>query len=417
MTDPGVIDQFLAVFSRYIDTGFGLVRGDVASLARLLVAIDVTLAALFWAWSPGEEILARLVKKTLYVGAFAFLIGDFQRLAQIVFDSFAGLGLKAAGSALTAADLLRPGRIASAGVEAVRPLLAAAGELAGFPQVFENLVQLAVLLACVLVVLVAFFVLAVQLFVTLLEFKLTTLAGFVLVPFGLFGRTAFLAERVLGNVVASGVKVLVLAVVVGIGSTLFHGFVADFAGEQPTLEEALAVALGALSLLGLGIFGPGIATGLVSGAPQLGAGAAVGTALMTGGLAVAGAAGVRSAAGALASARGLRSGAAAFRPGPPGAGGGPPAGGPRAPSSGPSGASGASGLSGGPGVSGPSGPSGDGPGGGGAVSSEASEAPAWARRLRAAQAVSAGVGAAAHALRAGDSSGGGAAVPLREESP
>jgi type IV secretory pathway TrbF-like protein len=37
--------------------------------------------------------------------------------------------------------------------------------------------------------------------------------------------------------------------------------------------------LAALSLLGLGIFGPGIATGLTAGAPQLGAGAAVGTAL------------------------------------------------------------------------------------------------------------------------------------------
>ena len=46
--------------------------------------------------------------------------------------------------------------------------------------------------------------------------------------------------------------------------------------------------LAALSLLGLGIFGPGIATGLVSGAPQLGAGAAAGTALAGAGLAVAG---------------------------------------------------------------------------------------------------------------------------------
>ena len=83
-------------------------------------------------------------------------------------------------------------------------------------------------------VLLAFFILAIQLFVTLIEFKLTTLAGFVLIPFGLFGKTAFLAERVLGNVVSSGVKVLVLAVIVGIGSTLFAEFTAGFGGNQPT---------------------------------------------------------------------------------------------------------------------------------------------------------------------------------------
>ena len=122
-------------------------------------------------------------------------------------------------------------------------------------------------------VLLAFFILAIQLFVTLIEFKLTTLAGFVLVPFGLFGKTAFLAERVLGNVVSSGVKVLVLAVIVGIGSTLFAEFTRGFGGNQPTIEDAMAIVLAALSLLGLGIFGPGIANGLVSGGPQLGAGA------------------------------------------------------------------------------------------------------------------------------------------------
>jgi type IV secretion system protein TrbL len=392
VTDVSVIDQFLGVFSRYIDSGFGLVRGDVVSLARILVGLDVGLAALFWAWSPGEEVLARLVKKTLYVGAFAFLISDFPALADRVFRSFAALGLKAAGSGLTAADLLRPGHIAAAGVAAVKPLLAAAGELAGFPGVFENLVQIAVLLASVLVVLVAFFVLAVQLFVTLVEFKLTTLAGFVLVPFGLFGRTAFLAERVLGAVMASGVKVLVLAVVIGIGSTLFQAFVSDLAGAQPDLETVLSLALAALTLLGLGIFCPGIASGLVSGAPQMGAGAAVGTGLAAGGLALAAGGVVRSIA---TSATALRGAAAHAGPSsPPGAGGPGAAGaGPRPGSPAPD----------------PAGPS--------AGGADAAGPPAWARSLRATQIAAAGAGAAAQALRAGDSGGASAAVPLDQEKP
>jgi type IV secretion system protein TrbL len=137
-------------------------------------------------------------------------------------------------------------------------------------------------------VLLAFFMLAIQLFVTLIEFKLTTLAGFVLIPFGLFGKTAFAAERVLGNVISSGIKVLVLAVIVGIGSTLFSQFTVTSNGNQPTIEGAMTLVLAALSLLGLGLFGPGIANGLVSGGPQLGAGAAAGAALAAGGVVVAG---------------------------------------------------------------------------------------------------------------------------------
>ena len=196
--------------------------------------------------------LAHLIKKTLYVGFFAFLIGNFNALAKIVFNSFTGLGLKATGSSLSADQFLQPGRLAQVGIDAGKPILQAAGQLMGFVSFFENFIQIFVLLIAWLVVLVAFFILAVQLFVTLIEFKLTTLAGFVLVPFGLFSKTAFLAERVLGNVITSGVKVLVLAVIVGIGTTLFGEFTQGFGGNQPSLEDALALVLASLSLLGLG---------------------------------------------------------------------------------------------------------------------------------------------------------------------
>src|SRR3984957_14733794 len=310
--NTGVIDRFTEVLTRYIDSGFGLLGGDVAFLASTLIAIDITVAGLFWAWSAGEDVLAHLIKKTLYVGFFAFLIGNFNSLAKIIFNSFSGLGLKAAGSSLSADQFLQPGRLAQVGIDAGKPILDAASQLTGYVSFFANFIQIFVLLTAWLVVVVAFFILAIQLFVTLIEFKLTTLAGFILVPFGLFNKTAFLAERVLGNVVASGVKVLVLAVIVGIGTTLFGEFTQGFGGNQPSLEDALGLVLAALSLLGLGIFGPAIATGLTAGAPQLGAGAAVGTALAAGGLGVAGAMGVRAGAGALV---GAAKGAAAIASG------------------------------------------------------------------------------------------------------
>src|SRR5919205_1772243 len=262
MGGTGIIDQFLETFTRYIDSGFGLLGGEVGYLATTLAAIDITLAGLFWSWGADEDIIARLVKKILFVGVFAYLIGNWNSLARIVFESFAGLGLKASGTSLSSADFLRPGRIAQVGLDAGRPILESISALMGYVSFFENFVQIAVLLFAWIVVLLAFFILAIQLLVTLIEFKLTTLAGFVLVPFGLFNKTAFLAERVLGNVVASGVKVLVLAVIVGIGTTLFGEFTQGFGGSQPSLEDALALVLGALSLLGLSIFGPGIATGL-----------------------------------------------------------------------------------------------------------------------------------------------------------
>jgi type IV secretion system protein TrbL len=298
----GVIDRFLETFTRYIDSGFGLLGSEVAFLASTLAAIDITLAALFWAWGTDEDIIARLVRKTLFVGVFAYLIGNWNNLARIVFESFAGLGLRASGNGLSSADFLRPGRIAQVGIDAGRPILDSISGLMGYVSFFENFIQIVVLLFAWVIVLLAFFILAIQLFVTLVEFKLTTLAGFILIPFGLFGKTAFAAERVLGNVISSGVKVMVLAVIVGIGSTLFSQFTVSSAGAQVGIEDAMALVLAALALLGLGIFGPGIANGIVSGGPQLGAGAAVATGAAAGGIVLAGAGLAAGSVGALAGA-------------------------------------------------------------------------------------------------------------------
>ena len=450
MNNVGVIDTFLNTFTTYIDSGFGLIKGEVTYLSSTLIVIDITLAGLFWAWGADEDILQRLVKKTLYIGIFAFIITNFNNLSAIIFNSFAGLGLKAGGSSIGTADFLRPGRLAQVGLDAGQPLLDAASQMAGPVAIFTNAIQIAVLMVSWLLVLVAFFILAVQLFVTLIEFKLTTLAGFILIPFALFNKTAFLAEKVLGNIVASGVKVMVLAVIVGIGTGLFSQFTTTYTDGQPTIEQALSVVLAALAMLGLGIFGPGIATGLVSGAPQLGAGAAVGTGLAVAGAAMAGGAALGLAGrGAMAAASGT---AAAARGGAAMAGGASSA--YSLASAGRSGASGvASGLGGvgqaaasaatapmrraagravssmkesfaagarssfaATGGSSTMGTVGGGeaaanvgsPGGG----PNASGPPAWAQRMKRNQSMSRGAQTAVQALKSGDSHGGGHSVDL-----
>jgi type IV secretion system protein TrbL len=448
MGGTGVIDNFLGVFTSYIDSGFGLLGGEVGFIATTLIVIDVTLAALLWSWGADDDIIARLVKKTLFVGAFAYIISNWNNLAKIVFESFAGLGLKASGTSFSAADLMRPGKVAQTGLDAGRPLLDSISDLMGYWSFFENFIQIACLMFAWALVLLAFFILAIQLFVTLIEFKLTTLAGFVLIPFGLFGKTAFMAERVLGNVVSSGIKVLVLAVIIGIGSTLFSQFTAGFGGATPTIDDAMAIVLAALSLLGLGIYGPGIASGLVSGGPQLGAGAAVGTGLAVGGAALAagGAAGLALKGGAGA----LSGGAAAVRGGAAAAGGA--AASYSMASLGQSGAAGvASGLGGvaraagsaavsplkraaskasesvkssfsdgaraGFGVTGGTSTAGTVEGGSAApaaASSPVGSPPAWAQRMQRSQAVNHGATMAAHAVRSGDSHGGGSSVNLSE---
>jgi type IV secretion system protein TrbL len=426
MGGTGVIDNFLGTFTQYIDSGFGLVQGDVRWLAGVLIAIDITLAGLFWAMAPDEDVLARLIKKTLYIGVFAFIIGNYNNLAQIIYNSFAGLGIEAGGGTISAAQLLQPGKIAEVGITAGQPILTAISGMMGFTSVFANLVQILILFVAWLIVVISFFIMAIQLFVSLIEFKLTTLAGFVLVPFGLFGRTAFLAEKVLGNVVSSGIKILALAVIIGIGSTIFSQFTSGF-NNPPTISDALTLILAALSLLGLTIFGPGLANGLIAGGPQLGAGAAVGTGLAVAGI---GAAGVGLAAGGVGAAGGLIAGTAH--------GGAAVAGGVTAAyrTGGLSGVAEAAASSAGNAAMSPlrraaaslresfaaggravTGDSASGSGSadaGASAQAEGSGSPAWARRMQRGQTINRGASAANHAIRSGDRPSSGSAVDLSE---
>lgn len=383
MNDVGVIDRFLETFSLYIDSGFGLLGGEIAFLSATLVVIDVTLAGLLWA-NGGDDAIAKLLKKTLYVGAFAFIIGNFNWLAKIIFTSFAGLGLLASGSSMTQEQFLQPGRIAALGIEAGRPLLERIGSLTGLTETVANFDMIVVLFLAWLVVLASFFILSIQLFVTLIEFKLTTLAGFVLVPFALWNKTAFLAEKVLGNVVSSGIKILVLAVIIGIGSGLFDEFLST--PEEPTLDHALATMLASLAMLGLGIFGPGIATGLVSGAPQLGAGAAAGAALGVAGMT---AGGVALASGATSALKGSRLAAGV---------------------TGTTGAASAARMAGG---SLAEAAMGQGPDG---QPQTPTAQPAWAKRLQRRQQVSQATATVAHTLRGGDAGGSAQGPRLKDPS-
>ncbi|MAC57614.1 MAG: P-type conjugative transfer protein TrbL [Novosphingobium sp.] len=428
MNDTGVIDNFLGVFTGYIDSGFGLLGGEVAFLSTTLIAIDVTLAGLFWAWGADEDVLQRLVRKTLYIGIFAFIIGNFSTLATILFESFAGLGLKASGDALSLAEFMQPGSIAETGLDAAQPLIDATEAFSSIWSVFANLAIILVLLIAWLIVVLAFFIIAVQVFITLIEFKLVTLAGFVLLPFAFFGRTAFMAERVLGHIVSTGIKVLVLAVITGIGTTLFSQFTVTM-GPEPDAEQVMAIALAALSLLGLSIFGPGIANGIVTGGPQLGAGAAAGTALAAGGALVGGAAAARLGAGAAAGAIGGTARGAAYTSGAArgayavgsfgkygsaavaggAAGAGRVAAGavisPLRKAAGSLKESHRAGARTGLGAAADT--------AGGAASS--SSQPAWAAAMKRRQSAAHGASVAAHTMRAGDSHGGGSGPDIREK--
>jgi type IV secretion system protein TrbL len=344
-------NDLMTVFSDTVTAGFASLAGPVNGIFGLMIALVVALTGIQWAVSANRDALAGAFSKILLIGAFAYIINDWQGLSETIFAGFMRIGLQAGGGGIGAGDFLNPGAIIETGWEIVKAIGDAPTVTEDPLDVIGNLVDAIIIGISMLGIMIAFAILALQIIVTLLEFKIVTLGGFILLPFGIFSKTAFMAERPLGYVVAAGLKCLALSIIVSGAQTVFAQLIPS---PEPDIYEALTILTAAVILAMLSIFAPNLAAALVSGGPALGAGA-----LTVGGLAVGAAggaaigatmaAGSAMAGGAsrIASASKAAAGASAGKP-PSGGGGGP------------SGAAGSAGSSG----NGPRGPSGGGSGGG-----------------------------------------------------
>jgi type IV secretion system protein TrbL len=316
-------NELMVVFSNTISNGFAALQGPISGVFGTMIALVVAMTGIQWALSSNREVLASGFGKVLLIGFFAYLINDWQVLSQVIWGGFIDLGLAAGGGGIARADFLNPGKILEQGwriVKALGDTPASSNPL----DVMKNLTDALVLGLAMIGIMLAFAVLALQIIVTLLEFKIVTLGGFVLLPFGIWSKSAFLAERPLGFVVSSGLKVLALAIVVSGARSVFDQLQPSAA---PDLYEALAILAAALLLAMLAFFIPNLAAALVTGGPALGAGSAAAGAIAVGGVAAAAVAGVTSLGAAAARIAGPSRAAAGASQGRPTAG--PGAGSPR----------------------------------------------------------------------------------------
>lgn len=295
---PAALDEFIRRFTTQIDTGFGVISGEVQTVLGTLVVISIALTAILWAIDETQNVLASLVRKVLLVGFFAWLVGSWHMLSLTVVNGFGQLGLRASGGGSVDDFMNAPTTAVDAGMQIVVKLMAYIGELAkqngGFGAL-QNIDVIIVAAVAAIGILLAFIVLAIEIAITIIEFHLVTLIAFVTVPFGVLSQTSFLAERAIGYVVSVGLKFMALAVILGIGINIFQQFTLSL---EPTISEECGLLLSAVFLMMLALKIPSIAGALISGGPQLNAGGA----LMGAAGVAAGAAGVALAGRAIGGA-------------------------------------------------------------------------------------------------------------------
>lgn len=295
---PGILTSLLNAFLAVFAAGPGHLAPGAARLLFLIGAIELTFAGLWWALK-GENVLVGLIQKMLLIGLFSFFVTSWPTLINTVLDGFVWSGFTAAGSnpAAGAAIIKDPSSIITQAFVSTQPIADQISALKWY-----DLGSLFMYGWAYIFTILAFFLLAIQVFVTYLEFYLVAALSLILVPFGAFKHTAFVAERAFGSVISFGVKLMVLSFILAAVQPILTQITLP---AEPTWQQAYMVLLAALAIAFLAWHAPGVAAGMISGGPSLTAGSAAGFAAssmfgMLAGAAAAGSAARGVAAGTLA---------------------------------------------------------------------------------------------------------------------
>jgi len=293
--NAGILTQLLQAFLNVFNGGWTSLRPSAMSLFGILVGIELTLCGLWWAMS-GNDAIKSLIQKLLVIGLFFFFIQQWQTVTTTTLQSFARAGATAGGGNPTA--LSDPSAVVSEGLNAIQPLSDKVDALTqGTWTALKNLGTIMQLGLAMIGILFSFFLLGIQCFMTYVEFYIVAILSLILLPFGVFRHTAFLAEKAFGAVLAHGIKLMVLAFVIAIAQPVLQRITLspDF-----SMRDAWCTLLAAMAICFLAWHAPGMAAGLLAGSPSLSAGHVAGGALETGGAIALGAAGIAAAGRSMA---------------------------------------------------------------------------------------------------------------------
>ena len=272
--DTGILDTMLATIAGYTTGSSGTITGYATSLYGILILLDFILAVLL---NIGEtDHIKQLVRKVLFYGFWIWIIREWGTLCDALLDSLMITGTAIGG--VDASVLKNPSTLIDAGLYIAKPYMDYASEMSWLEITTSPLNWLMAIIGYAGVVL-AFGILALQIFITYVEFYIASALLLIFIPWGSFKYTSFVAEKAIGAVISYGTKLMMLGAVYGLSSGIINSMTVSLTNGEPTPGAVLSSMLGPFALCLLCWQAPGMAAGLMTGAPTLSAGTAAGTAV------------------------------------------------------------------------------------------------------------------------------------------
>lgn len=318
VSDPaknvGFFSAILNYFKGHLIKGGKNLMPVAISLSLLLMTIQI---ATTWTLYEGQLRMFELIKEVIRFSFILFLIYNFEDLANTFIEGWMYFGGIASGifnfsadaKAIAAHPIYNPSHLVDVGWACISQVFAKGTSVV-------HPINSLLILVCGIVAYIGVVFIALQVTITLLEYYMVTCLGVILLPFGLLRYTHFLYNKLIQGIFTFGIKLMVVYFIAGLG-----GKVLDDLGSVISKDNASADADRIVSavdedipglitpemagmITGTGIsansvnFGdvlnfmllfiimgylvwkiPSLVAGMISGSPQMEAGAVAGTAM------------------------------------------------------------------------------------------------------------------------------------------
>jgi len=234
------------------------VTNAARSLFWILAAIEIGVAAVFLAAQAAslDGWFAEIVRRVMFIGLFAFVLSEGPTFAKAVVDSLFQIG--ANGGAASPADVFNAGLAVATKMS----------EKIQFGLFEDNALAIAAVFAMVVVV-IAFSLVAAIFVSVMVEMYIGLLAGMIMLGLGGSSYTKDFAVRYLTYAFSVGMKLMALVMIAKIGSEVLIGLAND-ATVGDEFQTALAIAGIAVVVFIIAMYVPNILQGVVQGASVTG---------------------------------------------------------------------------------------------------------------------------------------------------
>jgi type IV secretion system protein TrbL len=343
-----LLDVYKNATTTWVSTSFGYAN----KLFGLLAVIDFTWAmiVLFLERQELQGWIAGFLKKFMTISFFYALLINQSTWFPAIINSFVQIGQQAGG----VSGYLNPSSILWTGVQISGAILAAclpsattgttAGGIlgvivpgAGAALTAASLIPALVALFCALLIFLAYVVITLTFIMATVESYVVMSAGLIFLGFGASRWTVPYTERYISLVVSTGVRLMVLYMIIGLGQTLSNTWVQEasqialstaglqslfgllasvivfmaLAWQVPKL--ASSVLQGSLQMGSSDLIAPAMSAAVVAG--TIGAVATAGVGAVAGGVGLLGAGGAAAAGGGAGAAGGASGAGGSFMPG------------------------------------------------------------------------------------------------------